>query len=80
MMPAPDVGEVYGDGDTEVIAATNDGTVSVLDHDTGDELAAYERDVLVWTFPTLADLDDDGDEEILVRYGDGRVVALDYEE
>lgn len=78
MMPAPAVADVSGDGDSEVVAVTNGGTAVVLDPETGDELAAYERDVAVWTFPTLADLDGDGDAEILVRYGDGRVVVLDY--
>jgi outer membrane protein assembly factor BamB len=73
----PVVGNVTGDTPA-VVAATKAGTVAVLDGATGRELAAYERSVPVWTFPTLADLDDDADEEILVRYGDGRVVALDY--
>jgi hypothetical protein len=57
---------------------TNGGTVVVLGPG-GRELAAYERSVPVWTFPTLADLDGDGASEVLVRYGDGRVVALSYE-
>lgn len=78
MMPAPAVGDLSGDGSEEVVVVTNGGTVAVLDPESGGELAAYERDVLVWTFPTLADIDGDGAEEILVRYGDGRVVALEY--
>jgi hypothetical protein len=61
-----------------VIAVTNSGTVAVLDAESGSEMAAYEREVPVWTVPTPADLDGDGDTEVLVRYGDGRVVALDY--
>lgn len=76
--PAPAVGDVDGEADPEVVAVTNEGTVVVLSAATGDELAAYERDVPIWTFPTLTDLDGDGGAEILVRYGDGRVVALSY--
>lgn len=39
-----------------------------------------ERDVPVWTVPSVARLDDDDGLEVLVRYGDGRVVALDDEQ
>lgn len=74
----PVLGDVDGDGTDELVAATNDGTVAVLAPADGAELAAYERSVPVWTFPTPADIDGDGDEEVLVRYGDGRVVALAY--
>jgi outer membrane protein assembly factor BamB len=75
---APMLGDVTGDNATDVVAVTNAGTVAVLDGETGEELAAHQRTVRVWTFPTLADLDSDGDAEILVRYGDGRDVALDW--
>lgn len=74
---SPVLGDVDGDGTREVVAVTNGGTVVVLGPD-GRELAAYERSVPVWTFPTVVDLDDDGSAEVLVRYGDGRVVALSY--
>ena len=74
----PVLGDVDGDGTDELVAATKDGTVAVLAPADGAELAAYERSVPVWTFPTPADIDGDGDEEMLVRYGDGRVVALAY--
>lgn len=77
-LPSPVLGDVNGDGRFEVIAVTNAGTVTVLEPESGTELAAYERNVPIWTFPTPADIDDDGRAEILVRYGDGRVVALDY--
>jgi outer membrane protein assembly factor BamB len=77
-LPAPVLGDVNGDGSPEVIAVTNAGSVVVLDASSGSELARYERDVPVWTFATLADIDDDGQAEVLVRYGDGRVVALEY--
>jgi outer membrane protein assembly factor BamB len=80
MMPTPILSDVTGDGTDERIAVTNGGTVAVLDADSGSELAAYERDVPVWTYPSTADIDGDGDPDILVRYGDGRVVALNYDE
>lgn len=79
MMAAPVVADLDADGTPELVAASAQGTVAVLDPARGTELAAYERDVPVWTYPTLADLDGDGDREILVRYADGRVAALDYE-
>jgi len=77
---APVLGDVDGDGRPDVVAVTNDGTVVVLDGDSGEERAAYERAVPIWTFATTADVDGDDDDEILARYGDGRVVALDWTE
>jgi len=76
--PAPRVGDIDSDDNLEVVAVTNEGTTAVLSATNGNELAAYERNVQIWTFPTLTDLDDDENAEILVRYGDGRVVALSY--
>jgi len=75
---APVLGDVDGDGTDDVVAVANDGTVVVLAPDTGEERAAYERAVPIWTFATTADTDGDGDDEVFVRYGDGRVVALDW--
>lgn len=75
---APVLGDVNGDNQSEVIAVTSGGTVTVLDSSSGNELAAYERNVPIRTFATPADIDADGHDEILARYGDGRVVALDY--
>lgn len=80
ILPAPVAGDVDGDGQREVVAVTNAGTVHVLDPETGAVRASYERDVSVWVHPTLFDLDGDGADEILVMYGDGRVVALSYTE
>jgi outer membrane protein assembly factor BamB len=77
--PPPALGDIDGDGDGEVVAATNAGAVVVLDASTGEEMARYEREVPIWTFVTVADVEEDGRAELLVRYGDGRVVALDYE-
>ncbi|MFB6298542.1 MAG: PQQ-binding-like beta-propeller repeat protein [Salinirussus sp.] len=77
-VPPPTLGDVDGDGRSEVVAATSAGIVSVLDPASGAEIGAYGRDVPVWTFPTPADTDGDGTAEVLVRYGDGRVVALSY--
>ena len=58
-------------------SSANDGTVAILDPGTGDQRATYERDVMVWTKPTVGDVDGDGAAEVFVRYGDGRVVRLD---
>ncbi|WP_224450018.1 PQQ-binding-like beta-propeller repeat protein [Haloprofundus salilacus] len=76
--PAPKLGDLDGDGAPELVALTNEGSVSVLDPTSGETLATYERDVPAWVYPTLSDIDGDGDDEILVRYGDGRVAALEY--
>lgn len=75
--PPPGIGDVDGDGDTEVVAVDNTGAVALLDAATGSQLDTYGRDVPIWTFPTVADVDDDGRAELFVRYGDGRVVALE---
>lgn len=77
MTPAPRVADVTGDGTPEVVAAANDGTVAVLDPESGEQRGTYTRDVLIWTKPTVADVDGDNATELFVRYGDGRVVRLD---
>jgi len=74
----PVLADLSGDGRPELVAALDDGTVVALDPGSGEELAAYDRSVPVWTFPTTGDIDDNGGDEVLVRYGDGRVVALDW--
>lgn len=76
---APVIASLDDGNDSAVVVAARDGTVTVLDPDTGAERAAYARDVPIWTSPTPADVDGDGTDEILVRYGDGRVVALSIE-
>lgn len=78
MTPPPSLGDVTGDGSPELVVAGNDGTVSVVDPADGTLLAAYERDVPVYTHATLADVDADAADEVFVMYADGRVVALDY--
>ncbi len=76
--PPPSMGDVDADGEPELVAVTDDGTVAVVDPADGSVLATYERDVPIRTFPRIADVDGDAGEEILVLYGDGRVVALSY--
>jgi outer membrane protein assembly factor BamB len=80
MMPPPTLGDLDGDETLELVAVTNTGLVSVIDPKSGEILASYRREVAIWTFPTVADIDGDTQEEILVMYGDGRVVALSYSE
>jgi outer membrane protein assembly factor BamB len=74
----PILGNLNGDDTSELLAALDTGTVVAVDSESGAELAAYERSVPLWTFPTVGDIDDDDRMEVLVRYGDGRVVALDW--
>jgi hypothetical protein len=57
---------------------TNDGIVSVVDPESGAVRATHEREALIFSRPTLADVDGDGDAEGFVMYGDGRVVAFDF--
>lgn len=78
MTPPPSIGDLDGDGDPEVVAATNPGAVKVIDPADGTVLATYRRDVPIYTHATLSDTDGDGSEEIYVTYGDGRAVALAY--
>ncbi|WP_459193676.1 outer membrane protein assembly factor BamB family protein [Halosimplex sp. J119] len=77
--PPAVLADLTGDGDRELAAVTNGGTVAVLDPASGAELAAYERDVPIWTGATPANLTAASGDELLVRYGDGRVVALAYD-
>jgi len=79
LTPAPRLADVTGDGERELIAAANDGTVAILDPETGEQRGTYERDVLLWAPVATGDVDDDGAAEVIVRYGDGRVVRLDIE-
>jgi len=76
MTPPPSMGDVDGDGDPELVAPGNDGVVSIVDPETGDVLATYEREVAVYAPVTLADANADGVLEAYVLYADGRVVSL----
>jgi outer membrane protein assembly factor BamB len=78
MVQPPVLADVDGEAGPEVVSVLETGTVVVVDPDSGAEQARYERDVPVWTAPSVADIDGDGVNEIIVRYGDGRVVRLDY--
>lgn len=78
VLSSPVLANVDRNGGSEVIAVSRAETVTVLDEASGGKLAAYERLVSIYTFPTPADIDAEDDEEVLVRYGDGRVVALEY--
>lgn len=78
MMPPPVLGDLTGDGTPELVVAANSGRVAVLDPTNGTVLAAYDRDVPIWTHPALADTDGDDGLEIVVMYGNGEVVALEY--
>lgn len=77
--PPPTLGDVGGDPSPELVVGTQEGVVYVLDPNSGEQLATYERDIPIWTYPVFADIDDDPDDEILIMYGDGRVVALSFE-
>lgn len=78
-MPAPALGAVAADGAARVLAAAYDGTVAVLDAESGELLARQKLDASLYTQPVAADVTGDGADEILVLYGDGRVAALSYE-
>ena len=80
MVQPPVLADVDGEAGGELVSVLETGTVVVVDPTSGAEQARYERDVPVWTAPSVADIDGDGADEIIVRYGDGRVVRLDYSE
>ena len=75
----PYLGDIDGDGDPELAAVTNNGTVSVVDPDSGNIRASYERNVPIYVHPTIANTDNDPAEELYAIYGDGRVIAFSYE-
>lgn len=77
--PPPTLGDVGGDSSPELVIGTQEGAVYALDPASGEPLASYEREIPVWTYPVLADVDDDPDDEILVTFGDGRVAALSFD-
>ena len=73
---APAIGDVTGDGSPELVAVARDGTVSVLEPATGDELARHELDDPIYVSPTLADVTGDGADDVVLLFGDGRVALL----
>lgn len=79
IMPPPTLGDVGGGASPELVIGTQEGAVYVLDPDSGEQLASYEREIPVWTYPVLADIDEDSDDEILIMFGNGRVAALSFE-
>jgi outer membrane protein assembly factor BamB len=78
IMAPPSMGDLDGNGDPELVAVTGKGLIAVVDPKTGEIVDSYKRDVLINTFPRVADFDNDGRAEIFVIYGDARVVALSY--
>jgi outer membrane protein assembly factor BamB len=79
LMPPASMGDLDGNGRAELVIGTQAGVTYVLDPADGSQLASYEREVPIYTYPAIADIDDDGDGELLVMYGDGRVGALSFE-
>ncbi|MFD1566788.1 PQQ-binding-like beta-propeller repeat protein, partial [Halolamina litorea] len=77
MTPPPTLGDVDGDGSEELVAVTNDGLVSLVDPTDGSVLSTHERNVPIYTYPSVVDTDDDGAAEVYVIYSDGRVVAFE---
>lgn len=78
-MPAPALGSITGDGAANVVAAAYDGTVAVLDAETGELFGRRQLDTALYTQPVTADVTGNGSDDILVLYGGGRVAALSYE-
>jgi hypothetical protein len=64
---SPVVGDLDGDGDLEVVAASFDMHVHIWHH-TGEALTGWPRLMpdTIWSSPTLADLDRDGRLEIII--------------
>lgn len=79
LMPPPSIGDLDDNGRLELVIGTQGGVTYILDSSSGTQLATYERDVPIYTYPAIADIDGNGDDEILVMYGDGRVVALTFD-
>lgn len=75
-LPAPARGAVSAPEDVNVVLTAHDGTVAVLDEESGTRLARTQRGTGVYTPPRTVDLTGDGRDEIAVLHGDGRVAAL----
>ena len=65
-MPPPSLGNLDGDGDLELVAASGDGLIAVIDPRTGEIVDSYKREVPIYTFLRLADFDGDAREEVFV--------------
>lgn len=67
---SPAIGDLDGDGDLEIVTATSDGRLHVLQPD-GTELAGWPRatgGVQPIASPALIDMDADGSEEMFLTY------------
>ena len=73
---SPAVGDVNGDGKTEIILATTSGQVFALDG-KGSEIWRYEKGDVYFFPPTIADVTGDAKVEVLVLNRAGSVQCLD---
>jgi len=71
---APVVGQVGPDSPL-VAALGYDGTLALIDAETGTLDGQYSFDQSTYTSPLLVDLTDDDSDEILIMFGDSRVGA-----
>lgn len=75
---APAIGPVTGNDTQDVVFFGHDGTVALLDADTGDIRHEQTVDGRLFTSPQIVDLTAKEGEEILALYGDSRVVVFSY--
>ena len=74
---SPAVYDVDMDSQYEVIDATSDGTLLVLDAQTGALEYSVPLGGSTEGSPTVSDLDGDGDPDVVIGTSDGHVVAID---
>jgi len=72
----PTLADFDGDGETEVLAATTEKTVTAHDPQTGDVEFRHELSSYGYTKPVVTDLDEDGTVEIVVVDAKGTVVVV----
>jgi len=73
---SPAVGAAGPDGETRVVALSYDGTLGVIDPQTGDLTVEHQFGPEVFSRPVTVDLDDDGRDELVVMFGNGQVGAF----